>query len=346
MTKKRIRFFLDMLFAQGMVFITFDECFLYPFYRGVTMAESRLILGGLVLGMMVIITINKEKPKFEFEDILLGLFPYGCYYLMSIFRYYPGVVIVSCALILLCLAIAVVAWKTDRHAHARSLQVRKRYRKKVIKAVSCGATYILIVALVGTELVTTFSCKLPSIKRNETIQELRQSQVYDLSEDDEILAKLEYSIWKDLSDCDKLAVLQHVAEIEQIYLGIPTENILTVQKSILEPQTLGQFRNSTYEIRIQADHLREDSGFWVLCTVLHECHHAAARAAVESLEELPEEYQSLYPFRDIVQYRNDEENYISEGPGYAEQKLEVDAEEYAQTRVKDYLVLFTDKEEN
>lgn len=336
--KNRICFFLTMLLFEGALFITFDGCFLYP-YRGATMRGSRLILCALVVGMIVIITVNNKKSKFGYEDMLLGFFPYCIYYISSIYRYYPWVVIVSCAMIGLFLTVVVIAWKTDRHVHARSPQVRKKYRKQAMNLAGRGITYILIVTLVGTEVVTTFADKLPSIKPNQTIQELMQSHAYELSKDDPILANLKDSVWRGLSDSERIEILQHVAEIEQIYLGIPAENILTVKKSILEPQTLGQFCNSTYEIKIQADHLKDPS-FNVLQTLLHECHHALARKEVELLETLPEKYQSLYLFRDVTKYQQEEGNYISEGPGYFAQLLEIDAESYSKERLNDYLIFF------
>ena len=45
-----------------------------------------------------------------------------------------------------------------------------------------------------------------------------------------------------------------------------------------------QFKDFTYEIEIQTDHLRDDSSSYVVHTLLHECHHALTRKEIELYE--------------------------------------------------------------
>ena len=148
----------------------------------------------------------------------------------------------------------------------------------------------------------------------------------------EMLEKLNYKTWNSLSNEDKLTVLQAVADIERIYLGIPHE--LNVQAE--EPERLsiqGSYLEKTHTISVSTISLRQDAPIELVNTICHESYHAYQYCLVRMYEECPEDLQHLKVYSKVKQYRYEFDHYISgeeDYKAYYSQLCEEDARKYAQ----------------
>lgn len=150
------------------------------------------------------------------------------------------------------------------------------------------------------------------------------------------VCQLEDDIWQTLSEKERLAVLQTIADIEADYLGIDRVRV-SIEK--LEERTLGNYSDSERCVRISRDYLEEMDGFEALEVLCHECYHAYQFRLVDLYKAVSAEHQGLFVFRKADRYRWEFTDYINgseDYEAYAAQWCEIDSNDYAEDAVRRY----------
>lgn len=213
---------------------------------------------------------------------------------------------------------------------------------KVVRLVCC----VVLLAMVISSKVWI---------RNRQAVLIREIQFTFCSEDEEIPDyenSLSYNIasvskldpaggWCDLSLEEKADILEVIIRIECRYYGMTTVPKLKI--SYLGENTLGEYDYTNDEINVSYQYIVscDKNGFGVLQVVLHEMRHRYQAKMVELLmavrddEELSQ-YASLQLFSEAAEYEEELADYKTAEDGslysyyiYASQKLELDAERYA-----------------
>lgn len=147
----------------------------------------------------------------------------------------------------------------------------------------------------------------------------------------EVICLLREDAWADLSVEERVNVLQVVADIEALHLGIP--RIPVSADLIVDAGTLAYYRPSEKRITLSKDYLANCLGHSALDSILHEMFHAYQHQIVEVYESLDEDSQKLALFNNAAQYSYEFENY-SDGSidfhAYYSQACEQHADQFAE----------------
>ena len=149
---------------------------------------------------------------------------------------------------------------------------------------------------------------------------------------------LQEDLWNELSNAEKIDVLQTIADIERTYLGIPHELNVVVDYD-LEKNISGFYRCKDHQIVLNSDSLKNDSAEELVDTICHEAFHAYQHCIVSVFENSEDTSKNLMLFRDAKKYGEEFRDYKSSEDGfdvYFYQCVEIDAREYAQSAVNDY----------
>lgn len=152
----------------------------------------------------------------------------------------------------------------------------------------------------------------------------------------ETIRMLEDDVWPELSEAERLEVLQGIADIEVDYLGIDR---VRVEIRRLEEMTLGHYNDYDKSIVINRDWLEKMDGFEVLEVLCHEAFHAYQYRLIDMYMEMDDEQRELYLFRDADRYQWEFSNYINgseDYDAYAAQLCEIDSDAYAADAVRRY----------
>lgn len=166
-----------------------------------------------------------------------------------------------------------------------------------------------------------------------------ESHAYYLS------TQLEPEHWNSLSEQSKLEVLQVVSAIESERLGLPF--VPRVKSSKLNRasravNTLGEYSDTTREIRIDKEVLDSFSPLSTVGIVCHESYHALQYRMVEAYGKINDkEIRQLAPMRIAAVYSREFDNYVnSPFEKYYSQTCEVTAREYEASETELYRALF------
>lgn len=153
--------------------------------------------------------------------------------------------------------------------------------------------------------------------------------------------------WEQLTNIEKLGILQTVTNIEAVYLGIPYE--LTVGAAALKDNVVGGYNDSSHSVLVDLDSLENDSAYDLLDTILHEARHAYQHSLISLYQIAAPEYKQLLVFKEVQQYNAEFSNYAhgtsdETFDDYYYQACEEDARTYADDRswvywyyIEDYL---------
>ena len=167
-------------------------------------------------------------------------------------------------------------------------------------------------------------------------------------ENKDVIMKLFPFYWERLTTQERVDVMQSICDIETNFLGI--KEGITVQSDPLSPSTLGSYSDSQKRIKINLNHIETDPPKEILSILLHEVFHSCENNLAELYNSVPLEFRNLYLLRDASYYAQETVSYISfeEDPeGYKNQRLELDANQYAEVEVQkyfDYIEVLLEKE--
>lgn len=168
----------------------------------------------------------------------------------------------------------------------------------------------------------------------------------------EVICLLREDAWANLSVEERVNVLQVVADIEALHLGIP--RVPVSADIVVDAGTLGYFRPSEKRITLSKDYLANCLGHSALDSILHEMYHAYQHEVVEVYESLDEDAKKLALFNNAAQYSYEFANY-SDGStdfhAYYSQACELHANQFAEDwsftyYYKSYEYLFPEGEDH
>lgn len=166
---------------------------------------------------------------------------------------------------------------------------------------------------------------------------------WSIASNHDTLKCLKPEIWNELSYQDKFYVMYVIKNIEMYYFGISPDSYPKLVSEDLPGDIQGQCCYDSGEIVIDSSHLAYDSVESVLATICHEARHWYQYTCRDLYEQTESEYQNLKIFNTTKEYINNFNNYVhvenSDDENYYDyynQKVEVDARDYAQDTVEDY----------
>lgn len=193
------------------------------------------------------------------------------------------------------------------------------------------------------DVLTDFYCQMSDMNISNTVvveeQEHTEVALQDvrLADNLERLAPLaDDAQWAELSQDEKLEILNVILQIERTYLGIPYELTLTV-KSLSNGDT-GSFSPSDQCVAIAPSQL--EFPWESVQTICHESFHAYEQTIVELYNVTPETYRNLLLFDSAPTWAAEFANYIESSEDtmdeYYEQEVEIAARNYAELAALDY----------
>lgn len=176
----------------------------------------------------------------------------------------------------------------------------------------------------------------------EELQRLKKNECRNLGK------KFEGNTWSQSELEEKLDKMEELVEFLSDELGIEENRVPIVAVRNLE-NALGSYRKSANIIFIAPGTL-EKGGILTARTVAHEVRHAFQAdkvrkgQAIESLKDVPHLEMQIKKFIDLgssnwKEWKENMDNYISQGPGYNKQAIEEDAVYYESAFLKQF---FTD----
>jgi len=155
---------------------------------------------------------------------------------------------------------------------------------------------------------------------------------------------LDDSHWHNLSTKQKLDLLQHIANIESTYLGLPVP-VKVCLRNFNDGFRAG-YNNVKHHIAINADLFDSLNSDEAVILVLHEIAHAYQRASVAAME-LAIEYSSLKIFSDARNYIDGFNSYVYDDNYdldnyeiYWSNIVEVAAREYSENYIRYFYLIY------
>ncbi len=318
------------------------------FYRtldGFTRKESSTIFCLLYVFLLVFgIMINAENRRNKLSIAVNNIIPIevitACFYYKEL-KYFVW--------ILLCLSL-ILSSKYILYVAKRKIKVctPKIKRKIILRRIKACFLYsrtvtafvfsIILVGLIFINIIIPiFVPLIDGVKSINPDDEIYSDWKIEAHyEDIDIL--LTEELWRDTSLVDKNRILQTICNIEANFLGLNHELNLSISNS---NDVDGSYIKETHTIKICQ--IEEKTGEELLSTILHESYHAMQHRAVEVYEQLDYEFQKLYYFYDAFIYKEEFENYSNSQTDesdelfeYYFQRCEVDARNYADSKLQYY----------
>ena len=174
-----------------------------------------------------------------------------------------------------------------------------------------------------------------SVEAEGIVEDIKDEDTMEANMDE--VLKLLPTTWETLNTHERINVLQTVCNIEAHYLGL--DYPITVQGDNLSQYNLGSYSDTQRLIRINLDHIENDTVEEVLSSLLHEVHHSYEHRLADVYNSILMDYRDLRLFKDITLYSKEVNDYINPREdyyGYMSQHLELDSETYAEFGVKEY----------
>jgi len=326
-----------ILFAFAAVFF-----YMMTMFRGIgdlSYRNSVLVLAGIVMATLIFGTLLQMYKTSEDRLVTWDqLAAFGLYAIIS----YWGVAWKLIAIIMI-LTLDVVLYHT-----LPDIVIKIRRGKKPVRVISrvfrgkyeeirdiiIGGIIIVLICMIGFRVVNDrghFVISLPA----KTVKTDKSGQT--IEDNMEKLILLDNSNWHNLTEGEKLSVMQKVADIECDNLGIPHN--LKVCLGNTSDGILGSYNDTLHQITLNRDHLNNDNSYEIVDTIAHETHHAYAHRAVELLSQVDDEYKDMIVFDNIKEYKEEINNYISAEQDefkYYTQTMEIEAREYGHDRMDEY----------
>ncbi len=320
----------------GVIYMIIYQNTIFQNIDNMTTDESKTILLiifaiSLIIGMLITIK-NRRNNISVFVNIAIACEVYA---VISFFKYFETLILATLCSVLFIAMIYFIKTINKKNNLDETTQ-EENSNKKLFGALMGCRTIIAFCLLV---LVVPIGFNL--IPSNLSVSgQASYSEEYTIENSKAQLSQLDEQIWSTLSTQEKLDVMQTVANIEKNYLGLPHE--LTIETEDLEGETLGSYWDFHYVIKIDSEHLENSMAKDVLDTICHEAYHAYQHRLVDIYNQSSPEDKDLLMFEDVKKYKEEFElNYVNGVDGFTEyysQQCEIDAREYAQISVYDYLI--------
>lgn len=271
-----------------------------------TYIESLIIF---IISFLVIITIciliTKEKRTYRnlFGNITLA---WGVYFCLANFELYRKrivwVVIITVAISLL-LSILILFRKIPGKNKRKIKILKRRFMKLLIlwkNSLTITAILLMLPAFLSTLLYDTIL--------NSKVEIIEEVNECDFQTDIKMVAKIYPDTWELLSLQERLDVAQIIVNNQVEYYGISHE--ISVGVGDLSFGTLGYYRDSTHQIVLDYEHLKESHSYLILETLMHEVNHVYTHELVRIYTNLSEEDRDLKIFHDIDIYTLEYEHYV------------------------------------
>jgi len=145
--------------------------------------------------------------------------------------------------------------------------------------------------------------------------------------------------WSEMQTNQKLDLLQHIANLESTYLGLPSPVIVSI--GYRNEPVLASYNKSRNAIIINEDKFDSLDSKRAVGTILHEMAHAYQHASVAALD-LVGDFSNLKLFWDAHEYKEGFANYLYDADysdsaqleEYLNNAVEVAARKYSETLVR------------
>lgn len=331
----KVEFIVKHIYWALIIWMLYKN-FLFRCVASFSFTDSRLILLGVVviicvLGILTNLKFNRNAVSIFFNLVLA----YGIYTVMAYIEIRRTLILVSlsvAAALSVIYAILVMSRRIKK-GKAGKVICRRIFGVVNVTVRLCGIGLAVIMLVTCGNLIFGSSIMksragLP-VKGNDSEQMILDNM--------ETISLLNEQAWSTLSLQEKLNVLQLVADIEQIELGLP--NALNVGAANLEENLMGYYLDNTYEIIVSIDMLQYGSSLNALDTICHEAYHSYQYRIVDAFMEADEGSKNLRLFTKAKLYMNELENYIDASKdidGYSEQECEKDANMYSRIALYRY----------
>lgn len=143
--------------------------------------------------------------------------------------------------------------------------------------------------------------------------------------------------WAELDVEEKMEVLQSLVEAQRKELGISERIIIRMED--LPDGIAGDYNDTKGLIRILPDRVENDPVRTVVNTVCHEMYHCYESRLMEVYAKAAPKNRGLKIFDDVEAYWEEENHYVKlwdDKEGYRNQKIEVNARQYAAEATERY----------
>ena len=299
--------------------------------------KSRAVLWTTLIGLVSAgICLELKRRRNGFSIAVNLAIPYGLYTAAAYISIRKNfiLIILGIAGVLSVLYAAVIL--------GRKIKNRRRIKQVILRRIRCVATgvqttfaaaFMVIIISLGCNILFGSTLMQASVDPGD----LEDAGGQAIEEHMQMVLRLQENVWRRLSVEERLDVLQVIANLEQIYLGLPNE--LNVGMANLEKDLLGYYRDGTHEIVLNMDSLLNDDAAELLNTLCHEAYHSYQHRLVDVYRDTEGSMRGLRLFKSAKDYFWEFSNYADASGdfcSYYEQDCESDAREYAELAVATY----------
>lgn len=334
MTKKE--YIKEHIIWSLLVFLWFKH-FLFRCIPNCTYTESLvsfLFLSVCVMAVGIAISWHRNRNyKNVIENILLSWGVFVCITYMELYKNRITYTLIALVVLSLVLTVMVLFRRIRRKDKRRKIMMRRIEKVAVLwKRNTAIGLLIIIVPIAISSLLygTVLNSKVEVIKV--------YGDEHSLKANIETIADIEPSRWVNLNIDEKLLVAQKIVNTEARYYGLSHE--ILVGTGDLSTGTLAYYRDSTHQIVIDLEYLKDSYSYCVLESLLHEVHHAFQHNQVEIYQKLDEEDRNLLMFyeasvymEEFANYEDGDENFYA----YYTQLAEIHARKAGETESLEYI---------
>lgn len=211
------------------------------------------------------------------------------------------------------------------------------YNHRKDQALAIMTMLVIVCIAVIAYLVYSIE-KIDQLLKTEGTDVERQCDDPTVENSLDTLILLEQETWDELSEKERIAVLQKIADIEQVSLGLPDR--MTVRVDDLSEPILAEYSDSDRSICVDREGLVRISSYSLCEAVLHEAYHSLEFRMVDVYDDTDDNLRQLPYMRTAATYKYEFKNYIQcnkDMEGYRNQTCEIDSYTYAAERVEEYI---------
>lgn len=318
---------LGMYFFRATVFRIVGE---------LTLTQSKWLLWALLAVFLLMGIALTYKRRRNYLSIWANIvLPFELYTLMAYGTQLPYLATVSIALAagLSVGYIFLVATAAVPRVHTHTQAFAKKLRTCLlgVKTIFSCCLFLLILTLISSAVFDI------SLVRSSTAEK-KQDSTWTIAANIDTVCQFSDTKWYSLSDEEKVAAMQVIANIEARYLGLPHGLELVV--STLPDNTVATYDDSKHLIQVNLLHFNESTPTKLLDAICHEAYHAYQRRLCDVYDSVDARYQTLLTFNEAAVYKQEFADYNGGAEDFDEyytQHCERSARSYAAGATEDYL---------
>ncbi len=295
-----------------------------------------MLLFLLLTSCIISIYTTKKDDRTGWNIAWTLALPYGFYSMLTYVDYCPKLFCRAGLLAAIATLIRVI-FIFIRKYPAR--KIRKYILKnRIYKAANIMRRNFGIASIVVMLVISEQYIQKGSLLNTDLPVDTIYGEQYNLANNIEEISKLHPDQWEKLNLQEKVDVLETVMYCEANSLGIPHPLELKVDN--MGEYTLGSYDDDKKVIRLDRQHISQDSSKEILNSLCHEVYHCAQHRMVDLYQELEPQQRKLFVFRKADAYLENMTHYISPGEdleGYYKQQMERDARKYGDDSAEEYL---------